>query len=34
VLVVDPTPHGKRNATPGGALLEAAIRRAGKDAVL
>jgi hypothetical protein len=34
VLVVDPTPHGKRNATPGGALLEAARRKAGKEGVL
>ncbi|RBY81315.1 hypothetical protein DQ239_01520 [Blastococcus sp. TF02-09] len=34
VLAVDPTPHGKRTATPGGALLEAATKRAPKGGVL
>jgi hypothetical protein len=34
VLRVDPTPHGKRNATPAGAALEAATKRAPKGGVL
>jgi len=34
VLKVDPVPHGKRTATPGGALLEAVTRRADKGGVL
>jgi hypothetical protein len=34
VLAVDPTPHGKPNATPGGALLEVVTRRAGKEGAL
>jgi hypothetical protein len=34
VLAVDPTPHGKRSATPGGVLLETVTRRAGKEGVL
>lgn len=34
VLAVDPTPHGKRNATPAGAALEAATKRAPKGGVL
>ena len=34
VLVVDPAPHGKRNATPVGAALEAATKRAPKGGVL
>jgi hypothetical protein len=34
VLKVDPTPHGRRTTTPGGALLEAVTRRAGKGGVL
>ena len=34
VLAVDPAPHGKRNATPGGAALEAATKRAPKGGVL
>lgn len=34
VLKVDPAPHGKRRHTPGGLLLEAATRRAGKEGVL
>jgi hypothetical protein len=34
VLAVDPTPHGKRTATPGGVLLETVTRRAGKEGVL
>jgi hypothetical protein len=34
VLAVDPAPHGKRTATPGGVLLEAVTRRAGKEGVL
>ena len=34
VLVVDPTPHGKRNATPVGAALEAATKRAPAGGVL
>ena len=34
VLRVDPAPHGHRPATPGGALVEAATRRAGGEGVL
>jgi hypothetical protein len=34
VMAVDPAPHGHRSRTPGGALLEAATRRAGKEGVL
>lgn len=34
VLKVDPAPHGKRRHTPGGLLLEAATKRAGKEGVL
>jgi hypothetical protein len=34
VLAVDPAPHGKRNATPVGAVLEAATKRAPKGGVL
>ena len=34
VLAVDPTPHGKRNATPAGAALEAVTKRAPKGGVL
>ena len=34
VLAVDPAPHGKRNATPAGAALEAATKRAPKGGVL
>ena len=34
VLAVDPAPHGKRNATPVGAALEAATKRAPKGGVL
>lgn len=34
VLAVDPAPHGKRNATPAGAVLEAATKRAPKGGVL
>jgi hypothetical protein len=34
VLRVDPAPHGKRNATPAGAALEAATKRAPKGGVL
>jgi len=33
VLAVDPAPHGKRSATPGGALLEAWTRAAPKGGV-
>jgi hypothetical protein len=33
VLAVDPTPHGDRKATPGGALLEAWTKRAPKGGV-
>ena len=33
VLAVDPAPHGKRTATPGGALLEAWTRMAPKAGV-
>ncbi|MFJ8816148.1 MULTISPECIES: hypothetical protein [Amycolatopsis] len=33
VLAVDPAPHGKRSATPGGALLEAWTRVAPKGGV-
>lgn len=34
VLRVDPAPHGKRRRTPGGLLLEAATKRAGKVGIL
>ena len=34
VLAVDPAPHGKRNATPAGAALEAVTKRAPKGGVL
>lgn len=34
VLKVDPAPHGKRNATPAGAALEAVTKRAPKGGVL
>jgi hypothetical protein len=34
VLAVDPTPHGRRSASPLGAALEAATRRAGREGVL
>ena len=34
VLQVDPVPHGKRNATPAGAAVEAAAKRAPKGGVL
>ncbi|CCH87444.1 conserved protein of unknown function [Modestobacter italicus] len=34
VLAVDPAPHGKRNATPAGAALEAATKRAPEGGVL
>jgi hypothetical protein len=34
VLAVDPVPHGKRNATPAGAALEAVAKRAPKGGVL
>jgi hypothetical protein len=34
VLRVDPAPHGKRSATPGGVVLEAVTRRADKEGVL
>ena len=34
VLEVDPAPHGKRNATPTGAALEAVTKRAAKGGVL
>jgi hypothetical protein len=34
VLRVDPTPHGRRSATPTGAIVEAATRRAGGEGVL
>ena len=34
VLAVDPVPHGKRNATPTGAALEAATKRAPEGGVL
>jgi len=33
VLAVDPAPHGKRSATPGGALLEAWTKKAPKAGV-
>ncbi|MEU2347919.1 hypothetical protein [Modestobacter sp. NPDC049651] len=33
VLAVDPAPHGKRTATPGGALLEAWTKKAPKAGV-
>jgi hypothetical protein len=34
VLRVDPTPHGRRSATPTGAFVEAATKRAGGEGVL
>jgi hypothetical protein len=34
VLAVDPAPHGKRTATPGGAVLEKATEKADKEGVL
>jgi hypothetical protein len=34
ILQVDPVPHGKRNATPAGVLLEAVTRRGDKGGVL
>ena len=34
VLRVDPTPHGRRNPTPAGAVVEAATKRAGGEGVL
>jgi hypothetical protein len=34
VLAVDPTPHGRRSATPMGIALEAATRRADREGVL
>ena len=34
VLAVDPTPHGRRSATPMGVALEAATRRADREGVL
>jgi hypothetical protein len=34
VLRVDPAPHGKRNPTPAGAVLDAVTRRADKEGVL
>ena len=34
VLKVDPAPHGKRSATPGGMLLEAVTKRAPRGGVL
>jgi hypothetical protein len=34
VLAVDPTPHGKRSATPAGAVVEAVAKRASKGGVL
>jgi uncharacterized membrane protein len=34
VLRVDPTPHGRRTATPTGALVEAATKRAAGEGVL
>ncbi|SFK53866.1 hypothetical protein [Geodermatophilus ruber] len=34
VLKVDPVPHGKRSATPGGLVLEAVTRRADREGVL
>lgn len=34
VLRVDPTPHGQRPATPGGALVEGVTKRAGGEGVL
>jgi hypothetical protein len=34
VLRVDPTPHGRRTATPTGAIVEAATKRAGGEGLL
>lgn len=34
VLAVDPAPHGRRNATPAGAAVDAATRRAPEGGVL
>ena len=34
VLRVDPTPHGRRKATPTGAVVEAATKRAAGEGVL
>ena len=34
VLRVDPAPHGRRTATPGGAVVEAATKRAGGKGLL
>lgn len=34
VLRVDPTPHGRRKASPAGAIVEAATRRAAGEGVL
>jgi hypothetical protein len=34
VLRVDPTPHGRRAATPTGAVVELATKRAGGEGVL
>lgn len=34
VLRVDPTPHGRRSATPTGAVVEAATKRAGGEGLL
>lgn len=34
VLRVDPTPHGRRSATPTGAIVEAATKRAAGEGVL
>jgi hypothetical protein len=34
VLRVDPAPHGRRTATPGGAVVEAATKRAGGEGLL
>jgi hypothetical protein len=34
ILRVDPTPHGRRTATPTGALVDAATKRAGGEGLL
>lgn len=34
VLKIDPQPHGQRKPTPGGALIAAATKRAGREGVL
>ena len=34
VLRVDPAPHGRRTPTPGGAIVEAATKRAGGEGIL